>query len=365
MTYSLQELVLSLSLATYLTTCVFVAVVRWGHKCAPYAQHTDYYYPSWKALVACALSNLSLLPVLFLPEDPDAILQLRMMMLLASPYFCSVLIFNYFGRVLKKDWWKKPMWAMSVTYVLMELVALVTTLIPGTQMQGMFRSVYFIIAGFLAACYVLSMIIAMIMMIQPLSLFSEENFSNPDDFPHQYAKSLIYIPFLHLILSWSATFNGTMPVLSFTLIMLSVLSVIILLGSLSPHRALEVERLETEVVAEQTESEKEAELLSPERKEEILKAIRTQVEDEHACLNSHLTLSKLSQLCGYNRTYVSSVLNESLGGFFAYVNRCRLDHATAYRNEHPGVSIDEVAFESGFNNRQSYYNAIKKLRVSS
>ena len=98
--YSLQDLLLSVSLATYLSTCVIVAVVRWGHKCAPQIQDTDYYYPSWRTLVACALSNLSLIPVIFLPSDPDAVLQLRMMLLLASPLFCSVLIFNYFGNIL-------------------------------------------------------------------------------------------------------------------------------------------------------------------------------------------------------------------------------------------------------------------------
>ena len=363
MTYSIQELLLSLSLAAYLTTCVLVAVVRWGHKCTPYINHTDYYFPAWRTLVFCALSNLSLLPVLFLPGDPDAVLQLRLMLLLASPFFCSVLIYSYFGRVLKYEWWRTPTQIMSVTYVLMEIVALVTTLIPGTQMQGMFRSVYFIIAGLLAALYLLSLIIAMIMMVQPLTRFSEENFSNPDDFPQQYAKSLIYIPLLHLIMSWSATFNGKMPVLSFALFMLSVLSVVILLGALSPHRTVEVERLETEAKAEQVESMKEPVFLSPERKEEILRVIRLRMEDEQACLNSHLTLSKLSQLCGFNRTYVSSVLNESLGGFFSYVNRCRLEHARTYKQEHPEANVDEIASESGFNSRQSYYNACKKLLV--
>ena len=362
MTYSIQELLLSLSLAVYLTTCVLVAVVRWGHKCAPYINHIDYYYPGWRTLVFGSLSNLSLLPVLFFPGDPDAILQLRMMLLLASPFLCSVLIYSYFGRVLRVDWWRKPAWLMSVTYALMALVVLVTTLMPGTQMQGMFRSIYFIIAGVLATFYLMCLIVAMVMMIQPLSRFSEDSFSNPDDFPVQYAKSLISIPFLHLIMSWSATFNGTMPVLTFSLLMLSVLLAIILLGALSPHRALEVEQLEKEVEAEQKESLLEPEMIPHERKEEILRAIRFRVEDEHACLDSHLTLSDLSRQCGFNRTYVSGVLNESLGGFFGYVNRCRLAHADAYMKEHPSAEVDEVALMSGFNNRQSYYNARKRAK---
>ena len=362
MSYSLQEFLLSFSLIVYLTTCAIVAVVRWGHKCAPYANHIDYYFPGWRTLVFGALSNLVLLPVVFLPGDRDALLQLRLILLMASPLFCSVLIYSYFGRVLKLTWWKKPAVAMSMSYLAMSLFALVVTLIPGTQMQGMFRSIYFIIAGALTTVYLVALIVALIMIIQPLSRFSEESFSNPDDFPEQYAKSLIFIPLLHLVMSWSATFNGSLPVMSFALLMLSVLLVVLLLGALSPHRTLEATQLEQELDAVQTaESTEEAEQLTPDRKEEILRAIRFQVEDEQACLDSHLTLGKLSQMCGVNRTYVSGVLNENLGGFFNYVNRCRLEHAEAYKKEHPTADMDEVALLSVFNSRQSYYNARKKL----
>lgn len=363
MMYSLKELLFSFSLIVYLTTCVIVAVVRWEHKCAPYADHVDYYFPGWRALVFGALSNLVLIPVVFLPGDRDALLQLRLILLLASPVFCSVLIFSYFGRVLKLTWWKKPTVAMSVSYLAMSLFALVVTLVPGTQMQGMFRSIYFIIAGVLATSYLVALVCAIIMIVRPLRRFSEESFSNRDDFPEQYAKSLIYIPLLHLAMSWSATFNGHLPVLAFSLLMLSVLLVIILLGALSPHRTLEVEQLEAELDAEKTESLPEPEQLSQERRDEILRAIRLQVEEEQAFLDSHLTLSKLSQLCGFNRTYVSGVLNEVVGGFFAYINRCRLEFSETYKTEHPEADVDEVALLSGFNSRQSYYNARKKLVI--
>ena len=45
MSYSFQELLFSVSLAVYVAVCVVVGVVRWGHKCAPYDKHLDYYYP--------------------------------------------------------------------------------------------------------------------------------------------------------------------------------------------------------------------------------------------------------------------------------------------------------------------------------
>lgn len=361
MSYSFQELMLSVSLAVYVAVCAMAGIVRWWHKCAPYDQHLDYYYPGWRALALSSLSNLSLIPAIFLPNETDAILQIRMTLILSSPFLCSVLIFSYFGKVLKLSGWRRPIYVLSVTYSVMTAMAMVCTIMPGTQMQGAFLRGYFIAGGLLALVYLFSLGFAMRMIIQPLSRFSEESFSNPDDFPEQYAKSLIYIPFLHLVMSWSTTFNGNVTAISFGLFMLSILTVIILLGALSPHRAVEVERLETELRAEKEELPSEAEVFPQERKDEILCSIRNYVEDRQAYLDSHLTLGKLSRDCGFNRTYVSVVLNDNLGGFFNYVNRCRLQHAEAYRQEHPDADVDELALVSGFNSRQSYYNARKRL----
>lgn len=360
--YSFQELLLSISLAVYVAVCVMAGVVRWGHKCAPYNKHLDYYYPGWRAYALSCLSNLVLLPAVFLPGEPDAILQIRIMLILSSPFLCSVLIFSYFGKVLKVSWWRKPIYVLSGTYSTMSFIALVCTLLPGTQMQGAFLRGYFVAGGLMALVYLLGLAQALRMIIQRLGRFSEESFSDPDDFPAEYAKSLVYIPFLHLVMSWSTTFNGNKVAMSFGLFVLSALTVLILLGSLSPHRAMEVERLEKELDANREQLPPEAEeTLSPDRKEEILGLIRHHVEEEQAYLDSHLTLGKLSQDCGCNRTYVSAILNERLGGFFNYVNRCRLAHAEDYKQKNPRADVDEVALESGFNSRQSYYNARKRL----
>ena len=119
---------------------------------------------------------------------------------------------------------------LGITFPAMLIISLVCTLMPGTQMQGAFLFWFFIVTGILAVVYLIGLSFALRMIILPLQRFSEESFSNPDDFPEEYAKSLIYIPFLHLIMSWSTTFNGNVWALSFGLFMLSVLTVIILLG---------------------------------------------------------------------------------------------------------------------------------------
>ena len=159
---------------------------------------------------------------------------------------------------------------------------------------------------------------------------------------------------------------------------LSVLAVYLLLEVLSPHRAMDAERLDTGEIVHEPESDafvSEAPVeetpaasspagetsLSQERQEEIVRAIRHFVEEERGYLDCHLTLASLSRSIGINRTYVSSVMSDCLGGFFTYVNRCRMAHAARLKVEQPDLAVADLAIASGFGSRQSYYNVRKQL----
>ena len=94
--------------------------------------------------------------------------------------------------------------------------------------------------------------------------------------------------------------------------------------------------------------------------EDILKSVRCEVEERQAFREGGLTLSGLAERCDTNRTYVSVVLQEKFGGFFAYINACRLAFAAQYHEQHPYASVAEIARAAGFRSRQSYYNALHR-----
>ena len=373
--YSGQELFFCVSVAVYVAISLAIAAIRWGHKCQPYARHADYYYPAWKALVFCFASDALLTPIIFMPHDTDAVLYLRMMLILASPFLCALVLFSYFGKVLNVGWWRNPVYALSIPFALIGVTALTLTLIPGTQIEGTFCIWFFSISGSLALVYLSCFFMAMRMITRAMRRFSEENYSNPDDFPRQFAKGIIWIPVLHVAISWTSTFIGTLGSLSIGMLLLSVLGVTFLIGALAPHRTLDVERLELgelqieavpdlpepQIAEPEPQPVIEEETLSQERKDEIVSIIRRHVEDEQAYLDSHLTLTSLSRTCGVNRTYLSQVITERMGGFYTYVNRCRLAHVARLKVQQPDTSIEEIATASGFGSRQSYYNVRRQL----
>ena len=364
MMYTSQELLFSMVLAAYMAVCFVVAVVRWSHKCEPYAKHMDYYYPAWKSVIICFLSNNILIPTLINPTDPDSLLLLRVMLILGSPFYCAALTFTYFGKVLKVHWWRTPIYVLSVPFWLMLLFMFTMAVIPGVQVHGGLAKWLSIVSGIMGLVFLSAFLTALWMIVKAIRKFSAANYSNPEDFPYRYAARIIWIPIFHIGFCWVCTIIGTLTALTVVLSVLSVLSIILLVGILSPHRAMDVERLETgdapthtEITpADETDADASQEVLSPERKEEILRSIRRYVEEDMAYLDSHLTLASLSRSCGVNRSYVSQVINEQLGGFFSYVNSCRMAYAEAFRKQNPNASIEEMAMASGFGSRQSYYN---------
>lgn len=377
--FGLQDVLFSASLAVYIAISVVVAIVRWGHKCEPYSAHMDYYFPAWRTLIFCGFANLVLLPAVFMPKEADAILLLRFILILGPPFMSAVLVFSYFGKMLKLSWWRKPVYAQGTVFAAVTLVALVMALAPGDQLTGAFGKRFFAVGGILALFFLAVFGMSLKVLANAIHRVSEENYSNPEDFPRQYAIQILWLSSLFVVVSWVGTTIGTTPALTITMSILSVLAIYLLLEVLSPHRAMDAERLDTgEIVHEPEEpdvfvskapveetpaasSPAGETSLSQERQEEIVRAIRHFVEEERGYLDCHLTLASLSRCIGINRTYVSSVMSDCLGGFFTYVNRCRLAHAARLKVEQPDLAVADLAIASGFGSRQSYYNVRKQL----
>lgn len=375
MLYTQQDLFFSAALAIYIATSVIVAVIRWGHRCEPFALHMDYFHPAWRTVVYCFLTNLLMLPLLFLPQEADSVMALRVMIMLSSPYFCAMFLFTHFGRMVNMGNWKVCLYMLSVPFIVLVLAALWLAIMPGTQLQGVWARQLGAISGTMAVIFLFSFIGAFFMINRARRLFSEENFSSREDFPKNFAVHAVILSSLHILVSWGSSFIGGKELIAVSLLILSALMIAFLLIALNPHRALDATILEAENRVKELAEEMEhdvwnrvepgvildAQTLPASRKSEILKIVRKAVEEDKAFLDSHLTLAHLSQLCGVNRTYLSAVLTESLGGFFNYINRCRLEYANKYRDANPDASVEDLATASGFGTRQSFYNARKQL----
>lgn len=80
--------------------------------------------------------------------------------------------------------------------------------------------------------------------------------------------------------------------------------------------------------------------------------------------NADLTLDVLAAEIQVNRYYISGALNRCTGkNFNTYVNDYRIKEAILIMSEagNSDITIDAVAFESGFNDRKNFYKVFKKI----
>ena len=95
----------------------------------------------------CYLSNILMVPAIWMPQEADALQQLRMLLILASPFFCAILLFAYFGKMLGSEGWRRPIYTLIVPFAAVALFTTVLVFLPGTQIQGFFSRVFFAVVG--------------------------------------------------------------------------------------------------------------------------------------------------------------------------------------------------------------------------
>lgn len=86
------------------------------------------------------------------------------------------------------------------------------------------------------------------------------------------------------------------------------------------------------------------------------------IEVKKVYLDSELSLKSLSKLIQISPHQLSQVLNKEFGvNFNDFINFYRIDHACSLLQENPIAKILAVAYDSGFNNKNTFNMAFKKV----
>lgn len=354
-----------LAATVFLTTSLVLAFVRWFHMCHPYDRRPDYYYPGRPIVTAAYLLSLVLLPFVLHPESSDAWYMTRMFFLPGSLFTFTMMLYSYFGTFM--NWWR---WRWLVVIVGMPILlcldaALTMAIWPGEQLEDWIcheLAVSMLFIPGILSTIVCCTIVAIIRILA--KKIDEDEYSNPNDFPVTVARRWTLIVFVNLLLSWTAILLDNRMVMAVIMLLFSASSVIVIISSLHPHRNRPMDEEEEE------KGEKEAAAatgtvrkrnISREKMLEIMTSIHDVIETRQAYLEPHLTIQEVADRCGYSRSYIADIIKSEYGGFFDFINSFRLNHVTAYLQEHPNATVQEAAEASGFCSRQAYYNVKSRM----
>lgn len=336
---------------SFVVTCLIIAAVRWFHMCRPYNRKPDYYYPGRRAATIIYLSAIFVIPYIVSPDNTGAWLLVKAYFLPVELFFLAILLFSYFGTVMHWRTWRRPTFLFGLIALMAILSGPVIALLGGDNIDShrIGNWIVFSLGIFMTGFCVL----AIYVVLRWVRRIDVEDYSNPEDFPVTFARRMIRLMIVTMVLLWITAISDNRTVMAALQIVLSLASVLLLTSALHPHRQRN---------PEEEEEPQAARALPASRAKALADTVRRVVEEEEAFLDPHLTLHDVATRCGSSRTYIANVFKTEFGGFFTYVNTLRLNYAKEYQEAHPKASIAEIASESGFGSRQTYYSVKAKLQ---
>lgn len=95
-------------------------------------------------------------------------------------------------------------------------------------------------------------------------------------------------------------------------------------------------------------------------RQELQEQISKLIEEKELFKKKDIRISDIASELATNRTYISLIVNSSLGTSFSdLINNYRIEYAKKLMTEHPEMSHTEVAEESGFSSRTSFLRTFK------
>lgn len=349
--------------AVYLATCWTFAAVRWWHTCREPKEHHDYLFPDRKLLVLIYLLGTVLLPYILNPASETAWTLWKSYFPGTYYFYSGSLFFCFFGTVRQWNQWKTVIWVAAAFTIGAMLPLVLDAWIPGGLLTSDGTKLWHIIVTAVGIGMMGYAGLALKLVIQWMKETREENFSNPDDFPLDFARRVRLMPLVLTLMVWPPYLMDSPVMMAVMNVLLAAFNVVLLLNVLPIWRRLTIvagtqDMSESSFLVEQGE---DADPLNEERTHKIVNEIEAFVNEGNGYLDPHLKLNNVVAHCTYSRSYVSKVFQEHFDGFYNYVNRLRMEHYDRYMAEHPSATKDTAAQESGFTNYNSYYKAKKRL----
>lgn len=294
------------------------AVVRWFHMCSPYSDNEKVYYPARRQMSLFFALPVLLVPYVLMPSGPVVMTYALSVWIIYISLAVSVLYRIYFRWELRgKFLWRKIVNLCELLWMAALLLVLVfcphffssheRLIYNGSAVAGMLSTV---VAGFTVS-----------RLKKDIDLYVNDNYSNPEDFPLKFARKVLWLPFVFILLGW-VLFLTKDPWLFFANNLLySVVFVWLLCVILKPQEGRSLPELQP------VES----------------------VPQELCC----------TAVSRGNAQKADKFI--ALHGYYRLVNMFRLEYARLYKLRYPDAIQDVVAAESGFTSRVTFYKARKSV----
>lgn len=343
----------------YVTTCWMFAAVRWFHTCRAPKERHRYIWPDRKLQCLLYCCATVLLPYVANPADPAAWVLIKSYFPATYHFYCGLLLLCFFGSVKQWNQWKTVSWAAAIMVIGTMIVPVVNAWIPAGILSADGLRIWQYVVLVESLVMVVFVVLAMWQVKHWMDEACDANYSNPDDFPTDYARRVWVFPIVLTPLIWPAYIFDSPFLMAIQNALLAVSNVWLLIT------VMPVWRRKTILAIPEADHTQENEEQDDADREELIDQTALEIEayvrEQKAYLNPHLKIDDVVDHCQLGRSYVSLTFSRRFSSFAYYVNSLRLAHFDQYMVDHPEETKDSAATSSGFSSYNSYYRAKQKF----
>ena len=230
----------SLACYTYILSGVICAIVRWFHMCRPFDQRSDYFYPARRQVTFFYAATALQLPYMLCPGDPGSWFFARSFGILYYPV-CFALLYHRFFQ-MRHLWSKK----LSIAYFCSPFLLLGALFVIVVFHQNDLLLPYKRLWECIMVCVSILLTYRLVKecrwVAKKVESYHTQNFSNESDFPFTFAKNMLYLPAVWLIVMWTLFLLDNQMVKAFIDLIMAAWHVLLLCHILHPSRPVSSKR---------------------------------------------------------------------------------------------------------------------------
>lgn len=230
----------SLACYTYILSGVICAVVRWFHMCRPFDQRSNYFYPARRQVTFFYAATALQLPYMLCPGDPGSWFFARSFGILYYPV-CFALLYHRFFQ-MRHLWSKK----LSIAYFCSPFLLLGALFVIVVFHQNDLLLPYKRLWECIMVCVSILLTYRLVKecrwVAKKVESYHTQNYSNESDFPFTFAKNMLYLPAVWLIVMWTLFLLDNQMVKAFIDLIIAAWHVLFLCRILHPSRPVSSKR---------------------------------------------------------------------------------------------------------------------------
>lgn len=230
----------SLACYTYILSGVICAFVRWFHMCRPFDQRGDYFYPARRQVTFFYAATALQLPYMLCPGDPGSWFFARSFGILYYPV-CFALLYHRFFQ-MRHLWSKK----LSIAYFCSPFLLLGALFVIVVFHQNDLLLPYKRLWECIMVCVSILLTYRLVKecrwVAKKVESYHTQNYSNESDFPFTFAKNMLYLPAVWLIVMWTLFLLDNQMVKAFIDLIMAAWHVLLLCRILHPSRPVSSKR---------------------------------------------------------------------------------------------------------------------------